>query len=389
MSLKKVFIANALLILTLALSPHAAATDFESFGPYPVGVTRTLLVDPSRDDATTKSLRTLPTEIWYPSTAATEHLPLNKHSDFLFNRNPAMTMALKMAFDVDVSGFDAQFENTAFRDAPVADGKFPLIIFSHGNGGFRMQNVFWCEHLASHGYIVVAPDHTGNSAATIIDGKLVVYNNDRIQAAKDRPLDISFVITQMGRWNTEGDSRFTRKIDMDKIGVGGHSFGGYTCSWVAAQDDRIDAIVPMAGIAPNLPEANDCPVLILMATEDDTIGTEGNAVIRDYYANSTGPRYFVEFVDGGHYSFTEMFQYRPNFGDGIGTGTRITNGEAVTFTPKDIIYRYTNGYSLAFLNKYIKGDTDPAIDTYLSTNHDKKNIIHKQHVPKIAITTEK
>jgi len=186
----------------------------------------------------------------------------------------------------------------------------------------------------------------------------------------------------MGKWNKGADSRFAQKIDMDKIGMGGHSFGGYTSSWVAAQDDRIDAIVPMAGIAPYLTEPNDCPVLILMATEDDTIGAEGNDVIRKYYEDSIGPKYFVEFVDGGHYSFSEMFQYRPNFGDGIGTGTRMTNGEAITFAPKEIIYRYTNGYSLAFLNKYVKGDTDADIDAYLSKNQDTKNLIHKISVPK-------
>ena len=362
---------------------HAAPEDFETLGPYPVGVTTTVFVDASRDDATTKSPRTLPTEIWYPTTDLGKQFPKNKHSDFMFSGNPAMSMALKMAFDVDVSDFDKQFENTAFRDAPVADGQFPLIIFSHGNGGFRMQNVFWCEHLASHGYIVVAPDHTGNSAATIIDGKLIIYNNDRIQAAKDRPIDVSFLIDQMYAWNKGGDSRFAKKLDMDKIGMGGHSFGGYTSTWVAEKEDRMDAIVPMAGAAPNIDTPNSIPLMVIMATEDDTIGLEGNKVIRNYYKNSTGPKYFVEFMDGGHYSFTEMFQYRPNFGDGIGKGKRITKDEEVTFTSKDIIYRYTNGYSLAFLNKFVKGDDDPAIDEYLSANQSKKDFIHKYNIPKV------
>ena len=365
-----------LILITLAISTYAAPTDFESMGPYPVGVTTTVMMDLNRIDPMIQGPRTLPTEIWYPSNDLALKMPLNKHSDFFFKGNPALSMAIKMAYQVDVREFDKTFKNTAYRDAPVAEGVFPLIIFSHGNGGFRMQSVFWCEHLASHGYIVVAPDHTGNSAATVIDGKLILNNHDRAQSAIDRPMDVSFLITQMGKWNAGEDSRFARKISMDQIGVGGHSFGGYTCTWVAYKDERIDAIVPMAGTAPNITAPNDCPVLIIMATEDDTLGIAGNAAIREYYKNSIGPRYFIEFVDGGHFSFTEMFQYLPDFGDGVGTGTRITNGEPVTFTPKESIYRYTNGYSLAFLNKYVKGDTDPAIDAYLSINHAPSLFIH-------------
>jgi dienelactone hydrolase len=387
MRINSLITCTLLILGAISATTFAAESDFETLGPYAVGVTTTILVDANRDDASTKSARTLPTEIWYPTTDLGKQFPKNKHSDFLFSSNPAMKLALKMAFDVDVSDFDDQFENTAFRDAPVADGKFPLIIFSHGNGGFRMQNVFWCEHLASHGYIVVAPDHTGNSAATIINGLLVPYNNDRIQAAKDRPLDVSFLIDQMDIWNKGGDSRFAKKLDMDKIGVGGHSFGGFTSTWVAEIDDRVDAIVPMAGAAPDIKTPNHTPLMVIMATEDDTIGLRGNEVIRNYYETSTGPKYFIEFMDGGHYSFTEMFQYRPNFGDGIGTGKRITKEEDVTFTPKEIIYQFTNGYSLAFLNKHVKGDTDPAIDKYLTKNQDKKSFMHKFNIPKVEEAT--
>ena len=143
----------------------------------------------------------------------------------------------------------------------------------------------------------------------------------------------------------------------------------------------------MAGAAPDITEANDTPLMVIMATEDDTIGARGNEVIRNYYKDSTGPKYFIEFMDGGHYSFTEMFQYKPNFGDGVGTGKRITKEEEVTFTSKEIIYQYTNGYSLAFLNKHVKGDTDPAIDAYLSKNQSKKNFIHKFNIPKVKEAT--
>ena len=52
----------------------------------------------------------------------------------------------------------------AVRDAVPVSGKFPVVLFSHGLGGFRAQSVFLCEHLAKRGYIVVAPDHRGSCA---------------------------------------------------------------------------------------------------------------------------------------------------------------------------------------------------------------------------------
>lgn len=365
-------------VLLAAVSIPAFASDLEKPGPYPVGVTTTVFVDESRDDKTTKSSRTLLTEIWYPTTKLGTQFPVNTFSDFLLKgSNPGISMAIKMAFKKTATELDKTFENNAFRDPPVADGQFPLIIFSHGNGGFRMQNIFWAEHLASHGYIVVAPDHTGNAAATVVDNKLIIHDSKtREQAAIDRPLDVRFLIDAMGKWNKGADSRFNGKLDMEKIGVGGHSFGGMTSTMAADQDDRIDAIVPMAAVGREH-QNTEVPSLIILATEDDTIGAAGNARVREYYDEATGPKYLVEFVDAGHYSFTEMFQFDPNFGDGVGTGKRITNGENITYTDKKIVYQYTNGYSLAFLNKFVKGEAGAEFDAYLRKNHDSNLMIHK------------
>ena len=67
-----------------------------------------------------------------------------------------------------------------------------------------------------------------------------------------------------------------------------------------------------------------------------------------------------------------------DFGDGIGKGTRITNGEEITYTPMEQIIRYTNGYTTAFLNKYVKGESDAEHDEYLSTNQAPKGLILHQ-----------
>src|SRR5262249_56282777 len=51
----------------------------------------------------------------------------------------------------------------AVRDAGPRPGSYPLVMFSHGFGGHRRQSTFLCTHLASHGYVVAACDHTGNT----------------------------------------------------------------------------------------------------------------------------------------------------------------------------------------------------------------------------------
>jgi len=366
-------------VCLLATAPaHGAADvpDPAKPGPYLVGVTTTLLVDHSRTDVTTGGPRSLMTEIWYPATDGSRDLPKNTFSDFLLKgRNPKLNGALTLAFKIDLKEIDKTFRNFAVRDARVRDGIFPLIVFSHGNGGIRSQNAYWCDHMASHGYIVMSPDHTGNSAVTAIDSEVIPYNNEGRQAsAVDRPRDLMFLIDTMLRMNNGADSRFMGKIDISHIGASGHSFGGYAATAVADMDPRIDAIAPMAAV--NRERANyTCPAMVLLATEDATIGLDGNARIRQYYEESKGPRYLVELVNGGHYSFTEMYQVNPRFGDGVGQGKRITNGEEIVYITMDRAFEITNAYTTAFFGRYLKGVTN--YDEFLSTNHYADEVIYK------------
>ncbi len=357
---------------------EAALPDPEKLGPYPAGVTTMLLVDHSRTDPATNGPRSLMTEVWYPATEDTRGLPKNRLLEF-FNKNktPEFALLLQLAFGVDMAKADERFKNVAVRDARIRDGVFPLLLFSHGNGGLRMQNAFWCEHMASHGYIVMAPDHTGNCAVTFIDGEMVLFQDDdegRTRSKTDRPKDLSFLIDTMERMNKGGDSRFFGRVDLEHIGVAGHSFGGYTCTWVSSQEPRVDAIAPMAGVAGERTNY-ECPVMLLFATEDDTLGAEKVELIRRYYEESKGPRYYVEFKNAGHFSFTEMYQLKADFGDGVGKGKRIVSGEPIDYLPMETAFTLTNGYAAAFFGKYLKGLD--GYDGYLGANHNPDELIVK------------
>lgn len=380
------FVVGSVLLLAMTLlntsaavaAGSAVAPDPEKPGPYAVGVTTVLLVDHSRTDAVTGGPRSLMTEIWYPATNDARRLPKNRLMDFfLQSKAPELALVFKEAFGVDMVAADRRFRNTAVRDARIRDGVYPLLLFSHGNGGMRMQNAFWCEHMASHGYIVAAPDHTGNCALTFIDGKSVIFRDGadaRKQASIDRPKDLSFLIDSMNRMNLGGDSRFRGRVDTAHIGAAGHSFGGFTCTWLTNTDSRVAAAVLMAGAAEERTNFQ-CPVMLLVATEDKTLGKDRVDYLRRYFDESKGPHYSVEFTNAGHYSFTELYQLKPDFGDGVGKGKRVTNGEPITFLPMKTAYTLTNGYTTAFFSKYVKGMD--GYDCYLRANQNPKELITK------------
>lgn len=318
-------------------------------GPYPVGVTRVVLEDTARG-------RTLTTEVWYPGDESARGLP----------PAPAETyLPPEYAF----LAANATLPLAAVRDVPLAaDGPFPLIAFSHGSGGIRFQNTFQMEHLASHGYVVVAPDHQGN---TYFSGGLSIP-----ELRIERPLDIRFVLDRFSEFTADPGSRFHGWVDLDRpFGVSGHSFGAYTSIEVANQDARIAAALPMA-LTGDLRDGYSAATLLMVATEDKTIGEDANAAIRATYGQLPGPRAIVEIPDAGHYSFSFACFTGLGIGngDGCGFGTRFADGARFEFIDSARVFGIVNTYSAALFGRYVKGvggyerwlveNADPAVMSY-------------------------
>jgi predicted dienelactone hydrolase len=323
-------------------SPSADAPDPLAPGPYPVGVTSITFVDPARD-------RPLRTEIWYPADDSTRDLPPSPITDFV---DPSLAPLLA----------DSTVPLVAVRDVPISpDAPFPLVAFSHGNGGIRFQNTFQMERLASHGFVVVAPDHTGN---TLLD-----LGEDPM-SSENRPLDISFLYDELSRATAEAGGPFEGWVDTDlPFGVTGHSFGSFTSLAVASTDPRVGAALPMAAPGPISPSYT-APTLLMLATEDDTIGAELNDAIRGAYGSLPGPRFLAEVVDAGHYSFTIACLTGTGLGDGdgCGEGERLTDGSRFAFTPAERVWEIVDGYSVALFGRYLKGIEE--YDTALTENVD-------------------
>ena len=187
-------------------------------GSHPVGTRSYEWTDASRN-------RTLPVDVWYPATE--QHLGEDL-SDETRDRYEVMPGMPEVTQD-------------AVKDANAAEGPFPLIIFSHGFGGEKRQSTFFCTHLASHGFVVAAMDHVGNTTADMLASAGAPEDPKAMSTfIVDRPLDASFVIDRM----LSGDAGVS--VDAGRIGMSGHSFGGWTTLMTLARDDRVRAALPLA-----------------------------------------------------------------------------------------------------------------------------------------------
>ena len=199
---------------TIDLAPLAQA--YVEPGDYPVGVTTLLL---AKGPAV---------EIWYPAVAGTTGTETYDVRDFV-------PEAIRAVLTGDAP---ATYSYAAGRDAAAADGKFPVVLFSHGFTGIRVQSTFLTAHLASHGMIVVSPEHPSRNLTGVLGG---TASGDRADAVDDLLKSLELV-TALGSDPTSG---LFGRVDADRVAAVGHSAGGGTVL-AAADDLRIDGYVSMA-----------------------------------------------------------------------------------------------------------------------------------------------
>jgi predicted dienelactone hydrolase len=311
------------------------------FGPYKVGVRTLNLVDPSRLNTAGTGPRPVTVEVYYPV------LPV---------------YAVGVPEDiVKVLGVNV-VATPAFRDVPRAPGTFPFVLFSHGNGGIRFQSFFFAAHLASHGFIVASPDHHGN---TFVDQLLGMVD---AASAVNRPRDLSFMIDQFLAFDGEPGNFFEAAIDPDRIGVSGHSFGGYTSFAIAGgtfalgtfTDTRVKGILPQAPAASFFPDeffpTITIPTLILGGSIDETtpFPVEQQHPFDELPAGAAIVG-LAQLTGAGHFTFSDFCEVPRNLLSFLG-------GFDEACEPRHLPWRHAhdivNYLSLNFFDAVLNGNPD-------------------------------
>jgi len=182
------------------------------------------------------------------------------------------------------------------RDADVLDPGRPLLVFSHGFMSTRLDSPKLSAHLASHGYVVAAPQFPLSSRNTTADSP---DPSDVV----NQPGDVSFVLDTL-----LADPEFAT----DDVAAGGISLGGMTTLLVGLvpeyRDERIDVLLPLTPATCLLPadafaEATP-PLLLAHGTSDAILPYDGHVV--PFWEATNGPRRLVTYVDGTHTGFADV-----------------------------------------------------------------------------------
>ncbi len=181
---------------------------------------------------------------------------------------------------------------------PAETKPAPVVLFSHGLGGSRDNNPYLGEHWAKRGYVVIFMQHLGSDESVWKDVAALERMTAMRQAASaknyiDRTKDVPAVLDALAKWNSEKGHPLNGRMDLEKVGMSGHSFGAQTTQVMAGQsagrislrDPRIDAAVMMS---PSPPPRGDVagafatvkiPCLLMTGTLDDS--PIGNATPAD------------------------------------------------------------------------------------------------------------
>ncbi|MEM9419220.1 MAG: dienelactone hydrolase [Planctomycetota bacterium] len=208
---------------------------------------------------------------------------------------------------------------------------FPVVMFSHGLGGSRENNPYLGEHWAKRGYIAVFMQHLGSDESVWKDlpRAEIMPAMQRAASGKNKRLrtqDVSAVLDQLERWNDDPDSPLAGRLDLDRLGMSGHSFGAVTTQAVSGQrsgwpsrdeqapaEPRIKAAVIMSPSVPQLGNPDRAfggvtlPWLLMTGTQDIApIGAADMASrLGVYPALPDGDKYELVLHDAQHHAFSD------------------------------------------------------------------------------------
>lgn len=204
----------------------------------------------------------------------------------------------------------------------------PVVIFSHGLGGSCKNNPYLGNHWAARGYVAVFMQHPG-SDETVWKNKPVLKRIIDMKKAANlqnyllRVQDVPKLIDTLKKWNKEPGHVLNSRMDLEKIGMSGHSFGAVTTQAVSGQtmpfkkinftDDRIIAAVMFSPSVPNRGRAKSAfgkvsiPWMLMTGTKDNSLISKSTAKdrLKVYPALPSGRKYELVLYNAEHSAFAD------------------------------------------------------------------------------------
>jgi predicted dienelactone hydrolase len=344
-------------------------------GRYAVGTHEYFWTDSSRAEPFTRDTadrRRLIVRVWYPAEAT-----------------PAAARAPYIR-DVREFGDSSRYPRlrrvltNALIDAPLAgrEERYAVLVYQPGGGTARFAGTFEAEQLASHGYVVVAADHPGFSETRVFpDGTPFVPDTLRPPAQTgnlrddalafwsylDRDVfrtwtaDGRFVLDMLAVLERTSGQRFHRRLDVERIGMFGWSFGGATSLQMSKDDPRVKAAVDQDGqLFGDVHETGTRrPVLLMHNGDTGETGTPATTAVmkeliamlrakeRSFLDRSTGDRYELTIPRTQHGHFSDLMLMYP-----------LPPGQLDPRRAHEIITAYT----LAFFDRYLRGVASPLLE---------------------------
>jgi pimeloyl-ACP methyl ester carboxylesterase len=234
-------------------------------GPYPVGTLIYHWTDSSRHESLSPGAdhyRELMVQVWYPSEMVKDRV--------FMAYIPAFNATAGLKSELRGRGLPRSYIKEILllqtHAVPGADispcrQKYPVVIFSHGNGTNRSAYTVFMEELASQGYIVFGLDHPYGAGMVVFpDGHIVTQQaayQDRMSFAErvaTWSADQRFALDEIEKLAAHG-SIFSGHLDINAVAVAGHSLGGISAAKTCALDKRFKAAINLDGGSGNISEA--------------------------------------------------------------------------------------------------------------------------------------
>lgn len=305
-------------------------------GPYGIGTESLHLTDKARKELYGPKPggdRELMVQLYYPSALSAKSIHI-KPVPFIQDRAVLKPMAEQYGLPGFAFSHLSFVKSHAYKGAAISVDKesYPLVIISPGFGSSRFLHTSQAEALASHGYIVAVIDHTYNTFATVFpDGRMTLCDTDKLfspQNDKQTEMavrnalgqvladDVAFVIDELEILSEASSySRFKGTIDLNRIGLAGHSIGGAT-AYSAAYDPRVTSGVNMDGGLYDLDGQKplEKPFLFLCSTgyhdELKTIRPSEMAIMEATIRHGGA---IVRLENTAHLNFTDVQFFTPLF----------------------------------------------------------------------------